>query len=156
MGCDMGVATPSGAGKSEYSHSCACGCGLEIQPSRRGGRFEREYASDACRARVRNRRTQLALTFLSAPAVQPEPASTPRGQAKVAQVRQSKWQRILARLEAGPATSFELAQITHRFSARLHERKAELRLAGLHITREDHTEDGREFSTYTLGTLEES
>jgi len=60
--------------------------------------------------------------------------------------RETKAQAILARLQLGPATSYDLARITHRFSARL----LELRRAGYLISREDRIEDGREWSIYTL------
>jgi hypothetical protein len=60
--------------------------------------------------------------------------------------RESKRERILARLRAGSATSYELAQFTHRFSARI----LELRQAGHVIDREDYAQDGREWSVYRL------
>lgn len=72
------------------------------------------------------------------------PAARELGQ--VVQNRDSKAQKILARLSQGEATSLELAQITHRFSARI----LELRQAGHRITREDFVKDGREWSTYRL------
>jgi hypothetical protein len=52
--------------ESEYSNSapilpCECGCGRPRPASKRRGRFPRAYATDACRARIRNRRiAQLA------------------------------------------------------------------------------------------------
>jgi hypothetical protein len=64
---------------------------------------------------------------------------------KAVQKRESKAQRILARLKEGPATSIELAQITHRFSARI----LELRRSHT-ISREDHVHGGVEWSTYRL------
>ena len=60
--------------------------------------------------------------------------------------RESKAQRILARLRIASATSIELAKITHRFSARIYE----LRKAGHRITREDCVHDGQEWSVYML------
>jgi hypothetical protein len=61
--------------------------------------------------------------------------------------RESKGQRILARLKAGPATTMELARVGGiRFGARI----LELRQAGHRITREDHRHAGDEWSTYTL------
>lgn len=68
-----------------------------------------------------------------------------REMSQVVQKRESKARRILARLREGPATSIELAQITHRFSARILELRREHR-----INREDHVRDGLEWSTYTL------
>ena len=65
--------------------------------------------------------------------------------AKAVRRRDSKAQRILIRLEEGPATSIELAQITHRFSARILELRQTYR-----IDREDHSHDGLEWSVYTL------
>lgn len=63
----------------------------------------------------------------------------------VFQNRESKAGKILARLRQGPATSLELARITHRFSARILELRRTHR-----ITREDHVHDGQEWSVYTL------
>jgi hypothetical protein len=110
MGCDMGAVTPSEAGKSEYSHSCACGCGLEIRPSRRGGRFEREYASDACRARVRNRRTQLALTFLPAALPIPPVVDQRVPRRDVARLAGHN-ATVLDRLRAGSASGADLERL---------------------------------------------
>lgn len=72
------------------------------------------------------------------------PAARELGQA--IQNRDTKASRILARLQVGPATSRELADITHRFSARI----LELRQAGHVIEREDHMLAGVEWSNYTL------
>lgn len=52
--------------ESEYSHPganlpCVCGCGKPRVIGARRGRFERLYATDACRARMRNRRIAEAL-----------------------------------------------------------------------------------------------
>ena len=60
--------------------------------------------------------------------------------------RETKANRILARLRIASATSIELAKITHRFSARIYE----LRKAGHRITREDCVHDGQEWSVYML------
>jgi hypothetical protein len=92
----------------------------------------------------------------------PEPENTPAGRigaqdgigwtpadrelSACANRRDNTAQRILARLAQGPATSIELARITHRFSARIYD----LRKRGHQITREDHKHDGAEWSTYTL------
>ena len=61
--------------------------------------------------------------------------------------RESNEKRILARLEAGPVDSYELARIGGiRFGARLFN----LRRAGHVIEREDFAEGGREWSRYSL------
>jgi hypothetical protein len=61
--------------------------------------------------------------------------------------RESKAQRILARLRQGPAGTMELAQIGGiRFGARLNELKAR----GLRWDREDHKDGVWEYSTYTM------
>ena len=62
--------------ESEYSHSeailrCLCGCGRERPASKRRGRFQRYYATDACRARMRNRRIAKVLAAGGAFASQP-------------------------------------------------------------------------------------
>ena len=66
-GCD--------AMESEYSHSaailpCLCGCGRPRPASKRRDRFPRDYASDACRARARNRRIAQLLALGAKPARQ--------------------------------------------------------------------------------------
>jgi hypothetical protein len=73
---------------------------------------------------------------------------TPSASAKAHAVRgrESKRDRILAMLETGPCTSYQLALVTHRFGARI----LELRQAGYVIEREDFVEGGREWSVYTL------
>lgn len=60
--------------------------------------------------------------------------------------RESKAQRILARLRQGPATTWELARITGRFSARLEEMKKR----GLRYERQDFKVSGNEHSVYTM------
>lgn len=67
-------------------------------------------------------------------------------QAHALRGRETKADRILALLRRGPATSYDLARITHRFSARI------LELRRTHtISRMDNMgPGGQEWSTYTL------
>lgn len=112
------------------TRSSACPeCGRDFEV-RRHGRF----CSDACRAKNWK---QARLDFTPAAS---ELAHAVRG-------RETKAQRILARLKEGPATSLNLLAVGGlRYGARIHE----LRLAGHRITREDHVQAGQEWSTYTL------
>jgi hypothetical protein len=91
--------------ESEYSHSsaiCDCGCGRPLRRTSRRGRFERRFASNACRAAVRNRAIRQRLLDFSIPAADPrlEPDERPRLETHNAMV--------LARLRQGPATGPEL------------------------------------------------
>ena len=60
--------------------------------------------------------------------------------------RETKAQRIVARLRQGPASTADLARITGRFSARLQE----LEERGLVYDREDFKARGTEHSVYTM------
>lgn len=60
--------------------------------------------------------------------------------------RETKAQRILARLRQGPATTWDLQRITGRFSARLQE----LEERGLRYDRKDFKAAGNEHSVYTM------
>lgn len=61
--------------------------------------------------------------------------------------RESKAERVLARLKEGPATSLNLLAVGGlRYGARIHE----LREAGNRIDREDFSHAGQEWSVYTL------
>ena len=108
-------------------------CGTAYEPYSRRQAAQR-FCGDSCRsASFRGVQTRLDFT----------PAASQL--AHVIRGRETKAQRILARLKEGPATSIELARITHRFSARI------LELRRTHkISREDHVHGGQEWSTYTL------
>lgn len=126
--------------------SCACrrpSCEKVVppQPYRRGE--PKAYCSDVCRRKHWDEQHPRV--------AQPEQARldfTPASSdlAHAVRGRESKAQRILARLRIASATSIELAKITHRFSARIYE----LRKAGHRITREDCVHDGQEWSVYML------
>ena len=61
--------------------------------------------------------------------------------------RETKAQRILARLRIAPATTLEMLKVGGiRYGARIHE----LREQGYQIDREDCHHDGHEWSVYTL------
>jgi hypothetical protein len=60
--------------------------------------------------------------------------------------RETKAERIVARMRQGPATTADLARITGRFSARLQE----LEERGLRYDRQDFKTAGNEHSVYTL------
>lgn len=69
-----------------------------------------------------------------------------REMSRVVQKRESKALKILARLRQGPATTWDLAQITPRFSARLQD----LEQRGMKYERQDIKRAGEEHSIYTM------
>lgn len=121
------------------TRSVAClGCGRVMDAVREW----QMYCSDACRANAWRRRKltevheQARLDFTPASS---EHAHALRG-------RETKAQRILARLRQGPATTWDLQRITGRFSARLQE----LEERGLKYERQDFKAAGQEHSVYTM------
>jgi hypothetical protein len=142
----LGSRSDDGRGVPTPQRSLSCeapGCRNTFQPEDRMRGAARRYCSADCRRRDWERQhprvgvaQQAMIEWTPAASAKPHAVRT----------RETKAQRILARLQAGPATSYELAQITHRFSARL----LELRRAGHVIEREDHVEGGREWSSYFL------
>lgn len=120
----------------------SCVASVPPQAFRRGE--PRVYCSDSCR---RKHWEEQHPRVKAADPEQPRLDFTPAASqlAHAVRGRETKAQRILARLKEGPATSIELARITHRFSARI------LELRRTHkISREDHVHGGQEWSTYTL------
>lgn len=142
----MDMVTVGGGGSDAVARrrtrSVACpGCGTVLDPV-----WEWQmYCSDACRAEAWRRRQrtgvheQARLDFTPAAS---ELAHTVRG-------RETKAARILARLREGPANSLELLRVGGiRYSARIHELRAQLRAEGLgrRITTEEHAD----FAVYRL------
>lgn len=110
-----------------------CICGLTFQPRRRNQR----YCCIRCADRAYNTANppvrQARLDFTPAAS---EQAHALRG-------RETKAQKILARLKEGPANSLELLRVGGiRYSARIHE----LRQQGHRIETEEHAE----WAVYTL------
>jgi hypothetical protein len=100
---------------------------------------QEHWCSDACRWRAWDAANPRQRAIDWTPAAREHGAALDK--------RESKGQRILARLKEGPATTMELARVGGiRFGARI----LELRQAGHRITREDHRHAGDEWSTYTL------
>jgi hypothetical protein len=104
-------------------------------------RGDQRYCSSACYQRGYNLEHPVSRQHV----IDWTPAAREHGAAL--DKRESKGQRILARLKEGSATTMELARVGGiRFGARI----LELRQAGHRITREDHRHAGDEWSTYTL------
>ena len=142
-GMDM-VAVGDGALKSVtpllgtqegFYRRCSCG---QMFAERRA---DQRYCSKRCKDTAYNRAhpvtRQARLDFTPAAS---ELAHAVRG-------RETKANRILARLKEGPATSLNLLAVGGlRYGARIHE----LRQQGHTITREDNVQGGQEWSVYTL------
>lgn len=130
MAPESGVTPPVGP---QAGHSCEV-CGKQIT------RSSAYWCSRRCKDTAYNRAhpvtRQARLDFTPAAS---ELAQALRG-------RETKAQRILARLRQGPATTWELARITGRFSARLEEMKKR----GLRYERQDFKVSGNEHSVYTM------
>lgn len=109
-------------------------CGTAYEPYSRRSAFQR-FCGASCRT-ASFRGVQARLDFTPAAS---EHAQALRG-------RETKAQRILARLRIGPATTWELQRITGRFSARLQE----LEERGLRYDRQDFKAAGSEHSVYTM------
>ena len=125
-----GVTPPVGSQEGFYRR-CSCG---QMFAERRA---DQRYCSKRCKDTAYNRAhpvtRQARLDFTPAAS---ELAHALRG-------RETKAQRILARLRQGPATTLELAQVGgFRFSARLQELEAK----GLRYDREDRADH----SVYTM------
>ena len=138
------VSAPAPETVAAVSSACrrpSCRKPVPPQKVRRGE--ERAYCSDTCRRKHWDEQhprvavpEQPRLDFTPAAS---ELAHAIRG-------RETKAQRIVARLRQGPATSYDLARITGRFSARLQE----LEERGLVYAREDFKARGSEHSVYTM------
>ena len=117
-------------------------CGAEIPLSRRRG-SERRFCSEKCR-----RDSWEAKHPRVAQPEQPRLDFTPAASelAHALRGRETKAQRIVARLRQGPASTADLARITGRFSARL----GELKERGLVYDRVDFKARGSEHSVYTM------
>lgn len=107
------------------------------------------FCSADCRARWH--RGHPGLRAVDLPPLEPQQVRldwTPTASAvqHAAGKRESKAQAILARLRQGPADTWELARVTHRFAARLQD----LEELGMRYERTDHVENGQEWSTYTM------
>lgn len=119
-------------------------CGVEIPLGRPRG-SERRFCSDKCR------RDSWDAAHPRVRVAEPEQARldfTPAASdlAHALRGRETKAQRIVARLRQGPATTWDLQRITGRFSARLQE----LEERGLRYDRQDFKTAGNEHSVYTM------
>lgn len=114
-------------------------CHRQFSPAREW----HKYCSDACRAEWHRK---MPGAFIPAQArLDFTPAASER--AHSLRHRESKAERVLARLKEGPATSLNLLAVGGlRYGARIHE----LREAGNRIDREDFSHAGQEWSVYTL------
>ena len=114
-------------------------CGVEIPPARRHG-SKRRFCSEKCRRdswEAKHPRTLVP--------EQPRLDFTPAASdlAHALRGRETRAQRIVARLRLGPASTWELVKVGgSRFGARLNELKA----AGMTWDREDHADH----SVYTM------
>lgn len=128
----MDTAQHSGMGTSRVTRQqraedalLPCICGVMFQP----GRSDQRYCSTKCKDRAYN----LAHPVSRQRAIDWTPAGRELGAAL--DRRETKAQRILARLQRGPADTMELARLGGvRFGARL----LELRQAGHRILTEHH------------------
>lgn len=111
-----------------------CTCGAPLTGKQRG------YCSRRCKDRTYNATHPVTR--------QARPDFTPAASehAHALRGRETKAQRILARLRQGPATTWDLQRITGRFSARLQE----LEERGLRYDRQDFKAAGNEHSVYTM------
>ena len=138
------VSTP--APETVAAVPCACrrpSCRKPVPPQtvRKGER--KAYCSDTCRRKHWDEQHPRV-----AVPEQPRLDFTPAASefAHAVRGRETKAQRIVARLRQGPASTADLARITGRFSARLQE----LEERGLVYDREDFKARGTEHSVYTM------
>lgn len=119
----------SGPTDSEYSHNrgtlCPCGCGRPVPETRKRAHFKREYATDACRARVWNRVLRQAALDFSPPVLRV--ARPPHNPALVRRLCRAALGILGLLGDELPHSRQELAQVGGaRYSARV----GELRDAG--------------------------